>query len=378
MQLALRPYATTGIALIGASAIAITPLAAPKIETQVETQIHHAAVQLAAMANPLAAYEQTFQDTIKSLQGILTTASANGPAPVATAVLNNQLAALQDLYGLIFPSAGGAVSLASLTQVLADQPDAQGTLLAALHTALGGVVTALTTTVPPLLQSAADDLGNANVEGAINNALLAVVTAVFPVTGLIGPALDAIADPLQGVVTTVDSFGPLATIAANPLQNVVNVLKALNEPFLGLPGSPSNAVAIVGGLLGPVIQVPGASGAAVQSIINAAGAGDLPGAFQAALDSPAVVLNGVLNGKYGPDLQTVIPSPLPGFPIFAGGLLNPFGLVPPGVPPTTLGSSSAAPSPHCKPCRASSPVRSSRPRCLRLRRPSSSTPRRLR
>ena len=41
---------------------------------------------------------------------------------------------------------------------------------------------------------------------------------------------------------------------------------------------------------------------------------------------PATVLNGVLNGGYGPDLSTVINTGLPGVPLYAGGLLTSFGI----------------------------------------------------
>ncbi|MGJ6122794.1 hypothetical protein QN239_09470 [Mycolicibacterium sp. Y3] len=56
MQLALRPYVTTGLALVSAGAIAITPITAPPPE------VHMPAVALAA--NPvIGAYTQLLQDT---------------------------------------------------------------------------------------------------------------------------------------------------------------------------------------------------------------------------------------------------------------------------------------------------------------------------
>ncbi|MCV7255888.1 hypothetical protein H7J86_27340 [Mycobacterium hackensackense] len=56
MQLALRPYVTTGLALVSAGAIAITPITAPPPE------VHMPAVALAA--NPVTgAYTQLLQDT---------------------------------------------------------------------------------------------------------------------------------------------------------------------------------------------------------------------------------------------------------------------------------------------------------------------------
>jgi hypothetical protein len=320
MHAAVRPYATTGIALVGASVIAVTPVAAPLPDVHIPTL--RVPVALTQAANP---YVQVFQDAVTNLQTILGTAATN-PTPILTKIFSNQIATLQALLASLPTSAAGA-SAASTTPALTSPTGGLQSLLTAIQTALGQVFTALTTTVPPILQTALSDLTSANVEGAINNVLLAGLVALSPLLGLATPLTTAITAPVQSLVNTIDSLGPLATILANPLQNVVNVLNAVTAN--------GNAAVFGGGLLGPLITGPAAVGAAIQGVINAIGGGNPTDILNAVVDAPAVILGGLLNGQVGgaglgPDLAFLL---IPGSPlsatctsICAGGILNSIGL----------------------------------------------------
>ncbi|BBX86242.1 hypothetical protein [Mycolicibacterium aubagnense] len=324
MHTAARPFASVGVSLAGAAAIAVAPVMAPTVSTQIhhmEAQIERAAVRLTAAVNPFEAYAQAFNNTVASLQTIVSTAQTQGPTPILTAALNNQLAALQDLLKLV--SSPGSVKVDPSPQPAVPFAAAPP-LLNALGATLGQIGSNLTTAVPPLLAAAVNDLAKGNVEDATNQLLLVGLNALIPLTNLLAPALNSVAYPLQGLVTAIDKLGPLGVIAANPLQNAVNVLNTLNQGFGGL--QPSNALVIVGGLLGPLIQAPAAMGAAVQDVIDATRTGDLGKVATALISIPATVLNGVLNGGYGPDLSTVIDTGLPGVPLYAGGLLTSFGI----------------------------------------------------
>jgi len=324
MHTAARPFASVGVSLAGAAAIAVAPVMAPTVSTQIhhmEAQIERAAVHLTAAVNPFEAYAQAFNKTVASLQTIVSTAQTNGPTPILTAALNNQLAALQDLLKLV--SSPGSVKVDPSPQPAVPFAPAPP-LLNALGSTLGQIGTNLTTAVPPLLAAAVNDLAKGNVEDATNQLLLVGLNALIPLTNLLGPGINSIAYPLQGLVSAIDKLGPLGVIAANPLQNAVNVLNTLNQGFGGL--QPSNALVIVGGLLGPLIQAPAAMGAAVQDVIDATRTGDLGKVATALVSIPATVLGGVLNGGYGPDLSTVINTGLPGVPLYAGGLLTSFGI----------------------------------------------------
>jgi hypothetical protein len=182
---------------------------------------------------------------------------------------------------------------------------------------------------------------SANVEGAINGVLLAGLTALSPLLGLVTPVTAAITQPLQDVVNAINTLGPVGVILANPLQNVVNALDALTA-------DPTAFQTFVIGLTGPLISGIGATGAAIQGVVDAIGGGDSQTIASAVIDAPAVVLGAVLNGQFGgqgfgPDLASLA---LPGFPpnpvcttLCAGGILNPLELagtaiLTPGVIPT--------------------------------------------
>jgi hypothetical protein len=322
-QLAVRSYLAAGVAIVGASAIAVSPMAPPMPDIHLPS-LHEAGVELSALADPFAAYGQAFDNTVANLQAVLATAAKN-PTPVLTKVLSNQLVAAQALLALL-PTVGTPASgnLASnLTQVLASQPGVLQELVTAIQTAIDGVSTALQTTVPPILEAALTDLKAANIEGAVNNVLLAGFAGLFPVTGVITPALNVVAAPLQAIVNAVNTIGPVGVVVSNPLQNVVNVLNVVGAEFL----SPAtNADLALAGLLGPAIEGVAATGTAIQGVINAAGAGNPGAALGAVLDVPAVIADGFLNGGVGPDLSGVLGIPL-GVPIYAGGLLTQFGFV---------------------------------------------------
>jgi hypothetical protein len=179
-----------------------------------------------------------------------------------------------------------------------------------------------------MVQTALADLTSANVEGAINNVLLAAFTTVFPLTGVLGPATATIAAPLQNLVSAIDLFGPVATILANPLQNLVNAIDIPADPGI-------TSELIVSGLLAPLLATPAAFGTAIQGVINAIGGGNPTDVLTAIADAPAVFLGGLLNGEVdgtpiGPNVGNLAatlvglpPSLLSGF---VGGLLNGFGL----------------------------------------------------
>lgn len=325
---AVRPYITGGVALVGAGAIALSPIAAPLPEIHLPNPARVAAsVELAAaaMAATPITLAQVFQEAVTNAQSILATAAAD-PAPILTKIISNQIASVQALLALLPTTAAGpangtmTTAPASPTSILSSIITSQQALLSALGTTGGQLATALTT-VPPILQSAVGDLTSLNVEGAINNLLLAGLTAAFPLTGIVTPAVDTITEPLQSVVNLINNLGPLGTIVSNPLQNVVNVLNAVTNG--GALSPLGNALV---GALGPVINGASAFGAAVDNVVNSIGTGPA-GVVGALLNGPAVILSGMLNGGFGPSLGGLVGIPAT---ILAGGLLNQLSF-PPGT-----------------------------------------------
>ena len=76
----------------------------------------------------------------------------------------------------------------------------------------------------------------------------------------------------------------------------------------------------VTGLLGPVLSGAGAFGVAVDNVGSAIAAGDPQAVLNAVVNGPATILDGVLNGGFGPDLSSF--AGLAGIKVVAGGLLS--------------------------------------------------------
>jgi hypothetical protein len=223
-----------------------------------------ASVELAAAALATAppSYAQVIQEAVANAQALLTTFEAN-PTPILSQVAHNQAITIQNL-------------------------------IAALQTTGGAIGTALTTTVPPLLQAAFNDLASGNVESAINNVLSATLATVFPITGFIPAVSAAFTQPLT------------------------NLVAAINAVQVGGVTSPFGEAVI--GLLGPVLSGAGAFGVSVDNVGNAIAAGDPQAVLNAVVNGPATILDGVLNGGFGPDLSSL--AGLAGIKVVAGGLLS--------------------------------------------------------
>src|SRR5690349_17581392 len=144
MQVASRPYATAGIALVGASVIAVSPIAPPLPDIHVPNPAHVArAVELAAeeLATTPLSYPQVFQEAVTNLQAIIKTVAAN-PTPILSQVLSNQLATVKALaavlpttspLGTIAALPNAATSL--LSGLAANEPAALQVFLTAIQSA---------------------------------------------------------------------------------------------------------------------------------------------------------------------------------------------------------------------------------------------------
>jgi len=261
MQVASRPRFAAGVALVGASVVVASTVS--PVRDIHPPDIHLPALRTAEINLAAATYAEVFQEAAANAQALLTTFKAN-PTPILSQIAKNQVTTLENL-------------------------------MAGLQTTGGAISTALTTTVPPLLQAARTDLTSGNVEGAINNVLNATLATVFPITGFI-PTLSA-------------AF-------TQPLTNLVN---AINAVQVGGVLSPLSLAVI--GLLGPVLSGAGAFGVAVDNVGSAIPEG--PAAVVHAIaNGPAVVLDGVLNGGYGPNLAALAGLPPDLITVLAGGLLS--------------------------------------------------------
>lgn len=93
MQLVVRPYLAVGVALVGAGAIAVGPVAPPMPDVP---EVLSRAVTPAALANP---FGPVFDNTVTNIEKLVT-AVINNPAPILTQVIENQIASAGVLGGI--------------------------------------------------------------------------------------------------------------------------------------------------------------------------------------------------------------------------------------------------------------------------------------
>ncbi|MGV0835993.1 hypothetical protein [Mycolicibacterium thermoresistibile] len=234
----VRPYATAGVALVGAAAVAVAPVMTPPSLPDIEvaaTQSTSPEVHLAALANPLEVYGALVEETLANLTLIGERIAAD-PAPVLQQLIANQLAS---------------------AEILGD----------ALQQSAGMLAESLTNQLPALLEVAFNQLLDGNIEGAINGLWQATITPLISPAVLLIPAVHQ--------------------VIRQPVQNMLNVVDAVQAPILFL--------AI--GALSPVYAgVVKTGGAFVQDVFDAVTTADLEALANAFITGPAGMIGGLLNG----------------------------------------------------------------------------------
>src|SRR5690242_18037190 len=91
MQLAPRSYLAAGVALVGASAIAVSPMA-PAVPAG--PSVHMPVALTAAVDNPLTVFEPAFAATQTMISNIIERQTTN-PAPIAKQLVENAVAGYQ-------------------------------------------------------------------------------------------------------------------------------------------------------------------------------------------------------------------------------------------------------------------------------------------
>ncbi|MEV0672399.1 hypothetical protein [Mycobacterium sp. NPDC050441] len=253
MSVTLRSPLTTGVALVGACAIALTPIAAAPAAVPIPA-IQSTAVQLTAAIDPLDAWVKLFTNTGVSATTLGEQILAD-PAPILTQMLHN--------------GAGHAQTIATIVQGMGD-----------------GVVQWVQG-----LPGYADAVKGALDQGQFDQAIMQMV---YPLFGLaIGVAM-----PLMS----------LSSITVGITGNLYNVAQTIANPM--------TLFGTVLGTLQIMSSTAGQLGVGVQAFADAVKAGDAVAAVNALIATPALVLNGLINGtEYTPGILTPenpTMSPLPG------------------------------------------------------------------
>ena len=247
MNRAAKSYLTAGVALAGASVIAVspvvaTPLSPPGMNTHPAFSVSTADLQLATTVNPLAAWAEVVSAAYGNVAA-LGEEVLSDPAPILRQFILNQLSNGEAVVSAATGAIGGFLEYIS--------PDNAFGLGAQLRTA-------------------AEQLSSGNIAGAIETATQALFLA--PVISVAFPVLES----------------GLLDIPGTMAQNFANVVKTVTDPNTVLP--------IALGALGTVLAPVNAFGDSLQETFDALGDGDLGAALNAIINIPAAVVGAVLNG----------------------------------------------------------------------------------
>jgi hypothetical protein len=220
-----RPYATGGIALVGASVIAVSPIAPPLPDIHLPNQheLQAAAVRLTAGWDPLTAWQNAFN-----------TASTNA----STLADNFLLAPGVGLQQAIVNEVG------FLKEVIND-PSSIGTVLQQIATNAQTVASGLTGVGA---SAATNKAAQAHSVDALHGALLSLLPTMLPAgvdPATVTQILDVLASPLSGLV--IGAAGPIISPGVALLNSVLAVGAALqaSDPSAALSDlldAPANAV----------------------------------------------------------------------------------------------------------------------------------------
>ncbi|KUI28323.1 hypothetical protein AU196_17175 [Mycobacterium sp. IS-1742] len=277
MELRLRPYATAGVALVGASAIAMAPVAPPLPDIKISSP----SVNLSAVIDPITPWVDVFENAEANLAGLIED-WAEAPFPVLQQVIVNQLRYFSELpdFELIagqiaenLEAAAGVFYERDLT-TLDPLHQLAFTLLPAIVPALAdlGPILDFTTTSfsGVLLGLVGPIIGPVLALAASGSAIFAELTGETPD---IGAAFNTLINTPAAVV---DAF-----LNGGQTLDLTPVLSALG-PALGLELPPGTEIGLTfGGLLSPggsifnaldiglgPISIPGQGPGAIGSLID--------------------------------------------------------------------------------------------------------------
>lgn len=289
MQLALRPYASVGVALAGAGLIAITPVAAPP-------DIQARAVRLSASGSgldfgdlgglfsvagqdyPIATPAQLVTDTVTNLEGLQAQFAAD-PAPILEQIIVNQAGYANDL-----ATAGENASSDFVSAV-------QG--------------------LPDVLQNAATDFSSGDVYDGLFTPWSYVLTSALDVNH---DLLNGTAEVVQGVVGNLDNVvNDTGQVFTNALINNGNAVPLWLTELIRAP------------LLGPNAAVAGFAGV-TQDIVTAAQSGDYATALTDLGYAPSTITDAFLNGYGNEAVARAVPD-IESLAMRLGGLNPAFGLL---------------------------------------------------
>lgn len=260
MHVKLRPYATAGLALVSATAIAATPVVAtPSLP---EVRAADPAVQLSAAVNPITPWLEVWDNSETNFAN-LANAWLEAPAPVLQQVIANQLGYLTQLpdFPLILEEMVGNLRAALEAPFATDPSTLENTTPLMNHRSLFNILSDLAAEGAGPIPAALMPLVNFSTTYTSGMLLGLVGPVVSPILALVASA-GAIVENLTGETpdlqaafnTLINTPAVMADAFLNGGQtlDLTPVLDALGIDLDPAPGTDIQRVGITfGGLLSP-------------------------------------------------------------------------------------------------------------------------------
>lgn len=325
-MMALAGVSVASAAVIGAvpsmsqaATYAAAPVATAQHTTAVAAVTQFGAATPAADANPLEIYRTVIakaQAAIEKLQK----SAPKAEYPILNQLLTNQAALVN---GVINGAVAGEwkqveapdfSSLGNQLKAILDGFDVAGTTIQT------NLTKALEEQLPTLLDAVTTSLSNGDIEGAMNNLLMAVISPVYALIkpgvkgGATASLLQILNIPLNAGLIAAGAIpnADIANALSQPLKNTSKVLDVVLKNDFNYIGM---------GVISPVAGGLGGFGRGVQNVVDALGDNDLEAALTALIQAPAITLDGFLHGGYGPSIGGLV-----GFGdslrVVSGGLLG--------------------------------------------------------
>lgn len=221
MQLALRPYVTAGIALVGASVIAVAPIAP-------HPDVHLPTVHLtAAVDNPIDVFTPVVNAAGNWITSTVKTEIAN-PFPILHQIVTNQITTAHQLLEAVNAGAQGvgelaaglpaALQAAGAKLAVGDVNGAIDAIISAGLNPIVGMITGIWTPLQSVLQRPFA-VGQAMVPALFNAALSLTVGVVLSTVGIgfdtgTTPFFQQIVKSTQAVLTAVTTLDPVNVVNA--------------------------------------------------------------------------------------------------------------------------------------------------------------------
>ncbi|AKK26305.1 hypothetical protein [Mycobacterium sp. EPa45] len=217
MNAAVRPYATAGVALVGASVIAISPLAPPMPGAQaMQRAASSVSVELSAAVDPIQNWIQVFQKSAANLSALGQQIAAS-PAPILSQIVVNQMAALKAL------------------QAAFDSNSA--------------VVKQIVDSIPGVVDTARNQLQSGNIKGAVSTindqvVIPLVLAGVTAVSDLTRPLVSTVNNFAKAFATLPEAVFQVILPITYPLVSTINVVvQATQDVYDGVVARDPGAVA---------------------------------------------------------------------------------------------------------------------------------------